>query len=147
MCWQFDILNSQIRRYGFYNYKMVKISISKSVLCISQVGLSCMLCMCFLGDLDEFHSRNKRSAWKDEKMEQNWKFEVSIMKPSSRRLKWYMKDIIWSSDEEVIEVWRCSRQQNRKFRNLKPKGLVFTEQVNMSRDFHRVWLWLSDSWK
>jgi hypothetical protein len=75
---KFDILvkpnvpDSQTGRSDFYNYNMVKISISKSVLCISQVGLICMffmLCTCFLEDLDGFHPRKKRSAWKDKNME------------------------------------------------------------------------------
>jgi hypothetical protein len=54
---KFDILSkpkvpdSQTERSGFYSYKMVKISISRPALCISQIGLICIFCMlwtCFL---------------------------------------------------------------------------------------------------
>jgi hypothetical protein len=62
---KFDILkklelpDSKIRRSGFYSCKMVKISMSRLVLCISQVELISMLWTYFLDDLDGFHSRNK----------------------------------------------------------------------------------------
>jgi hypothetical protein len=59
----------------------------------------------------------------------------------------YMKHMIYSSYEEVMLLQKCSHMQNLKFRFVKPGSDFHDSELNMSRDFLRVWLGLSYSCK
>jgi hypothetical protein len=121
----------------FYTYKMVNISKWTPSLHISQVGHTCMffrLCTCFLDNLVEFHSRNKEVL----EMTIRWTTQTKDVKypwwsPRRDDQNEYMEHMIWSSNEEVIIVWRCSQLQNHRFWFGKLEGSVFTIQ-------NRIWV-------
>jgi hypothetical protein len=106
---KFDILGKpEVLRSGFYNYNMVKISISRSALYISQVGHICMLCMCFLEDLDGFESRNKEVHERNRRWSQTKDLKCQWWSPLQYDQEGYMEYVIWSSDKEIMTIWRCS---------------------------------------
>jgi hypothetical protein len=105
---KFDILrksevpDSQIKRSDFYSYKMVKISISRSVVYL--ISWTYMHIMhVFLGRFGWISLKKQRSAWKDQKMELNWRFEDV---PCSKTESYGMANRkVWFSRIRVESEW------------------------------------------
>jgi hypothetical protein len=139
-----EVLNSQIGRSDFYSYKMVNIFKWRSALYISQVGHACMffrLCTCFSDNLVEFHSRNKEVLKMTRRWTQTEDLKHLWWSPYQDDQNGYMECMIWSTDGEVMMVWKCSQ-------NVKPEVPVwktewssfYDSEPNMSRDLLHVWL-------
>ena len=132
---KFDILGKtecpvfQTGTSDFYSYKIVNISKWMSTLYISQVGPyshTFQVIHFFLGQFGWVSLKKQRSASNDKNINSNWRFEASMMKPSSRRSKW-----IYGTHD--LELGRGSYDILKMLQSAKPEGPVFTDQT-------RIWV-------
>jgi hypothetical protein len=72
-------------------------------------GMFFRLCTCFSGNLVEFHSRTKEVIQTSRIWTQTEDLKPPWWIPHRDDQYWYMECMIWSSDEEVMVIWKCSR--------------------------------------
>jgi hypothetical protein len=148
---KFDILEKpeclvyQTGTSGFCSYEIVwYIFKQRSTLYISQVGPYMHVFHVMHVFLEQFGwiSLNKqRSASNNTNMNSNWRFEASMVKASSRRSQW-----IYEAYD--LELKRGCYDILKVLESTKTGGSDFhRSDSNLSRDFYRIWLWFSDSWK
>jgi hypothetical protein len=142
-------LNMKIwRSKSVWSMKKGRRDINEPTLYISQVGPCRHIFQVMHVFLEQFcwiSLKEQRSASNYKKMNPNWRFEASMMKPSSRRSKW----IYGTHDLEL------RRGNYDILKTAKPEVPVWETEgsgfhrsdLNLSQDFHCIWLGFSDSWK
>jgi hypothetical protein len=98
------------------------------------------LCTYFLDNFVEFHSKNKKVFQTKRRWTQIEDFKPPWWSPRRDDQNRYMDCMIWNLDKEVMIFQKCS--------NYKTGGSDFNgSDLNLSRDFHHIWLGFFNSWK